>query len=62
MQSRILFSSCVDKDEHMADEFGTNDEEELEEDVDTAGEEAFLPLTSPSAKTQDRFMPAFSQA
>ena len=59
MQSRILVSSSVDKDELMID---VVDETMLEDGETGAPAPAFLDLTSPSAKTQERFMPAFSHA
>ena len=61
MQSRILVSSSVDKDELMMDVV----EETMLDEGETgaaAPEVAFLDLTSPSAKTHERFMPAFSHA
>ena len=62
MQSRILVSSSVDKDELMIDVVEETMLDEGETGAAPPGVLAFLDLTSPSAKTHERFMPAFSHA
>lgn len=63
MQSRILFWSRAVKAEHIGVKGGIKEVVEVTaEELGEAGE-AFLALfDSPSAKTHDLFIPAFSQA
>lgn len=66
MQSRILFSSSTDNLEHTLElllDVGVGDVGVVDVTKDEGEEQGFLfLLDSPSARTQERFIPAFSQA